>query len=73
MTEAAEACGCPCAQCADGVHIFCNRFPHGTVEQAVSWFEAHPEVARSVRPLGELGQIAVDQALDRIEAKERGG
>jgi len=71
VTTQAAVCGCPCAQCADGVHIFCNKFPHGSVDEAVAWFEAHPEVARSVRPLGGMGQIAVDRALERIEAHER--
>lgn len=61
------ACGCDCAQCVDDLHIFCNRFPHGTEEEAERWFIEHPEVARVVRPLSDRGRAVLARALKKID------
>ena len=55
-------CGCDCSPCNGGYHIFCNRFPHGEVEQAVRWFREHPEVAKQITPIGEDARFAMEEA-----------
>jgi hypothetical protein len=62
-------CGCNCAQCVDALCIFCNRFPHGTEEEAERWFTEHPEVARAVTPLSDRGKAVLERALKKIEDK----
>lgn len=60
-------CGCDCTVCLGGWHIFCNRRPHGTEEEAERYFVEHPEVARQVRPLSDAGQRVLDRALKKLD------
>jgi hypothetical protein len=53
-----------------GYHIFCNVKPHGTEEEAERYFVEHPEVAKTVRPIGETGQKILDRALKKIAEKD---
>lgn len=67
------ACPCfaaqhSCVVCQQGYHIFCNQFPHGDSEEAYQYFIAHPEVAKSVRPIGESEPHA--RALQFLQDQE---
>lgn len=41
-----------CGPCEGGYHIFCNHIPHGTSEEAYQWFIKHPEITKSIKPVG---------------------
>ena len=67
MTE--NICQCNCGVCEQGYHCFCNQSPHGDAEQAYEYFISHPEVAKSVKPIGEWEQHA--RALKDLEREEK--
>ena len=59
--------GVPCGVCRDGNHIFCNRYPHGLVEEAIRWFVENPDALESVSPLNDCGKAVVDEAKKRSD------
>lgn len=57
-----------CSVCQDSYHIFCNKIPHGTEEQAYQYFISHPEITKSIQPIGQCKSY--EKALQEIQEKE---
>lgn len=61
------SCECPCSVCKGGHHIFCNKMPHGEMEEAVQWFVDNPNALESVQPRDEFGKKIIEEAKRCLE------
>lgn len=59
-----------CGVCKNGYHIFCNKIPHGTMEEEYSYFIKNPDVAKHITIRDEIGKEILERALAEINAKQ---